>query len=316
MKELWNKLQQLLPQLKMRLRASVRRRLALDIMALSTGVRAAVMLDYMPSTPAMLQQLCQLLFHISQEVHEIAALRVLHMEGCGYLIQPSYLLEYMNRSLRLPSPLLFIVLDDDIPRKASQTEQEAIVKNLSEIQRQISSLLSVQSMKSCSGSQASNGESLSEVTEGAVPNVLAAGDPTNGSGILLPTLNGWLLGYPVVYFFLEENASRAGRCVASGAVQLYQVLISSTVLNPSNFHKDAELICDEDELLRSPNLFKEHPMFGSLFEWKSLHEKWNLLCCKDHWLHKFDFQYHFAVSLEYHIPELFRCARRVFNESL
>lgn len=51
-----------------------------------------------------------------QEVHEVAALRVLHMEGCGYLVHPSYLLEHMKRSLGFPSPLLFIVLDDDIPR--------------------------------------------------------------------------------------------------------------------------------------------------------------------------------------------------------
>lgn len=251
MKELWHKLQQLLPQLKMRLRASVRRRLAIDIMALGTGVRAAVMLDYIPCTPAMLQQLCQLLLHVSQEVDEVAALRVLHMEGCGYLVHPSYLLEYMDRSLSSPSPLLFIVLDDEIPRKASQTEQETIVKSLSETQQRISSLLLVQSVNTCSltGTQESKETSLLEVREGAVPNVIAVGDPTSGSGILLPTLNGWLLGYPVVYFFLEENASRAGRCVGSGPVQLHQVLIGSSLLNASNFQKEAESICDEDELL-------------------------------------------------------------------
>lgn len=54
-----------------------------------------------------------------QEVDEVAALRVLHMEGCGYLVHPSYLLEYMDRSLSSPSPLLFIVLDDEIPRVSS-----------------------------------------------------------------------------------------------------------------------------------------------------------------------------------------------------
>ena len=54
-----------------------------------------------------------------QEVHEVAALRVLHMEGCGYLIHPPHLLEYMNQSLRFPSSLFFVVLDDDIPRVSS-----------------------------------------------------------------------------------------------------------------------------------------------------------------------------------------------------
>lgn len=55
----------------------------------------------------------------AQEVHEVADLRVLHMEGCGYLIHPSYLLEYMDRSLNSPSQLFFVVLDDDSPRVSS-----------------------------------------------------------------------------------------------------------------------------------------------------------------------------------------------------
>lgn len=48
--------------------------------------------------------------------NEVGALRVLHMEECGYLIHPSYMLEYMDRSLQSPPQLLFVVLDDDIPR--------------------------------------------------------------------------------------------------------------------------------------------------------------------------------------------------------
>ena len=54
-------------------------------------------------------------------------------------------------------------------------------------------------MKSCSltGAQESEGESFLEVPESAVPNIIAAGDPTSGSGILLPTLNGCV--------FLSEN---------------------------------------------------------------------------------------------------------------
>lgn len=47
--------------------------------------------------------------------------------------------------------------------------------------------------------------------------------------LVLLMFHRWLLGYPVVYFFVEENASRAGRCVAGGAVQLHQVLVSRFV---------------------------------------------------------------------------------------
>lgn len=61
------------------------------------------------------------------------------------------------------------------------------MKNLSEIQQRISSLL-VENVKSCSltGAEQSNGEN-------ATTDVLAAGNPTSGSGILLPTLNGYVI---------------------------------------------------------------------------------------------------------------------------
>ncbi|XP_024384049.1 uncharacterized protein [Physcomitrium patens] len=182
--------------------------------------------------------------------NEVGALRVLHMEECGYLIHPSYMLEYMDRSLQSPPQLLFVVLDDDIPRKASQVEHEAIVQSLLEIQQKLSSLFLAQNVSSCSldDSQEFKRENLSaEAPVETAPSVLEAGI-TNGSGILLPTLNGWLLGYPVVYYFKEENTSKAGRCVTSGPVQLHQVLISSTFLNSSP-QKAGELTYDEDELL-------------------------------------------------------------------
>lgn len=60
-----------------------------------------------------------LIQNTAQEVREVAALRVLDMEGCGYLIHPSNFLEYMPRSLNIPSQLLFVVLDDDSPRVCS-----------------------------------------------------------------------------------------------------------------------------------------------------------------------------------------------------
>lgn len=63
--------------------------------------------------------LVYLIENSAQEVHEVAVLRVLHMEGCGYLIHPSGLLEYMHRSLNTPSQLFFVVLDDDSPRVCS-----------------------------------------------------------------------------------------------------------------------------------------------------------------------------------------------------
>lgn len=63
----------------------------------------------------------------------------------------------------------------DHSQKACQAEHEAIVKSLSGILQRISSLL----------------ESCSE-GKNATTDVIAAGNLSSGSGILLPTLNGYV----------------------------------------------------------------------------------------------------------------------------
>lgn len=81
----------------------------------------------------------------------------------------------------------------DRSQKACQAEHESIVKSLSEIQQRISSLL-VQNVNS----QESNGEN-------ATTNIIAAGNPTSGSGVLLPTLNGYVGIFPTHQLCLQFN---------------------------------------------------------------------------------------------------------------
>lgn len=49
-------------------------------------------------------------------MENVRALRVLDMEGCGYLVHPAYLVGFMERSLISSSELVFVVLDDSSPR--------------------------------------------------------------------------------------------------------------------------------------------------------------------------------------------------------
>ncbi|KAH6559369.1 hypothetical protein KP509_1Z012800 [Ceratopteris richardii] len=45
----------------------------------------------------------------------------------------------------------------------------------------------------------------------------------------LPTLNGWILGYPVVYYFKKENSSKAVRTLSVSSLIQFKVLIRSSV---------------------------------------------------------------------------------------
>jgi len=253
MKRLWPALQQLLQRLKLRLRLSVRRRLALDVMALTTGLRPVVMLDYITYSTSTMQQLCQLLLHLSQEVENVRALRVLDMEGCGYLVHPAYLVGFMERSLISSSEPVFVVLDDSSPRKASAAEQGTIMKNLSGVRQRLSSLLVAQETEPCFNPNTKDSSGANHqrvVSEDAVgPGLLVAGNITCDSGILLPTLNGWLLGYPVVYVFTESRASWAGQCVGSDTLHLYRILVNSPLLPTLTSQGSGGPMHDEDDLL-------------------------------------------------------------------
>lgn len=49
-------------------------------------------------------------------MENVRALRVLDMEGCGYLVHPAYLVGFMEQSLISSSEPVFVVLDDSSPR--------------------------------------------------------------------------------------------------------------------------------------------------------------------------------------------------------
>lgn len=54
----------------------------------------------------------------------------------------------------------------------------------------------------------------------------------------------------MVYIFKRERASHAGRCLAAGTLHLYQVLVSSILPGIIKPEGNAEMLLDEDELLR------------------------------------------------------------------
>lgn len=110
------------------------------------------------------------------------------------------------------------------------------MKSLSETQQRISSLLLVQSVntRSLTGTQESKETSLLEVREGAVPNVIAVGDPTSGSGILLPTLNGCV---HLLRIFLSSPCPNFN-------LNLKFILLASTGSHPLTFlHLHFNCIC-------------------------------------------------------------------------
>lgn len=62
-----------------------------------------------------------------QEVIEMVLLRVLDMEGCAYLVHPLYMLDFMEQSLNASCQIMFVSLDEDLPKVQYAIEARVFV---------------------------------------------------------------------------------------------------------------------------------------------------------------------------------------------
>eukprot|EP00850_Spirogloea_muscicola_P008533 SM000045S16278 [mRNA] locus=s45:614056:617886:+ [translate_table: standard] len=191
------------------------RRLAYDLLCLCSGMRATVMLDYMCIKPS---QLAVLLADLFQRIRISLSLGVMYMGACSYVYHYKNLLstgqatldglafttnfvvltaEGAKVSTRTQSPVLLLLQSADgtissIPRSqqfADPEQHDFIHEQLVHFLAHMSS--SFDDMPAQAGRIAGQYLDLEGYCqEGQLP---------------LPTLNGWLLGYPVVYYFKKQQ---------------------------------------------------------------------------------------------------------------
>ncbi|XP_024540281.1 uncharacterized protein LOC9663272 isoform X2 [Selaginella moellendorffii] len=179
--------------------------LARDLFFVLVGVRPLVMIDYLPYSANLLQLLTSL---VNSVCEAFKGWRLMSMdESMIYFLHAANLEEYMESSLGDESWLSFIILDDGPARMATQLEEQSVKATLKRLQARLSQSLAEES-RECSLIDFNHG--LSELD------------------ISIPTCNGWLLGYPVIYVFSKDKASQASRCLSSVHLCLYKLLL----LNP------------------------------------------------------------------------------------
>ncbi|KAI5062095.1 hypothetical protein GOP47_0022634 [Adiantum capillus-veneris] len=129
--------------------------------------------------------------------------KVMCLDDVVYLIDVENLTALMNGSLNRSVQLEFIVLDDTIARFALSSEKDEALNEFA-------------SFTTCFLSKVSNGASIYYLSE-------------LWCEAALPTLNGWILGYPVIYYFKKENVSKAVRTLSVSALLQFKILIQSSV---------------------------------------------------------------------------------------
>lgn len=264
-----------------RLRAPARRRFAVDIAALCTSLRVAVMIDYAGKMPQLRDDLCVLLALLTKESGSIACLRVMSVDDIGYLIHKNNLNLYMDGTLNRTIPLKVVVLDDDSPRFALPAEEDGVLWHFAGFKTHFLSVLSHYGSKSsgqfatsdtgdvkaelpnavhgasfCTSSQGSSFENVYQplIEKRSQKPLLRSscidlGGFLNSCEVSLPTLNGWLLGYPVIYLFKKEGISKATCSLSVSSLHLYKLLAESELMTmPSTAEKSRKSKPEVQEL--------------------------------------------------------------------
>ncbi|XP_068644544.1 uncharacterized protein [Aristolochia californica] len=233
-----------LSRIQWRLRAAARRRLEIDILALCTGLRPAVMVDYGGKMPELQQNLCSLLRLSSQESSILQHLKVMTIEEMIYLIHDQGFTEYISSSVALHQKLLFVDLEQDPPKMVSLTEDNLVVSQLVSIQKFFSLVFCADKLDEdlLSGVKPASAEKGKEILDNSNQDVdeLSCSEPTASQStefidlsncmqdiqVTPPTLNGWLLGYPIVYLFGKDRVTDAVYNLSTKSLHIFQILVS------------------------------------------------------------------------------------------
>ncbi|GAB4825458.1 hypothetical protein Ancab_008331 [Ancistrocladus abbreviatus] len=233
-----------LSRLKWRLKPYPKRRLETDILALCTGMRPVVMVDYGGKMPELQEQLCAFLEFIQKEAPiTFEQLRVMIIEDMIYLLNMREFAEYVGWSLSSEAKLLFVDLEQDPPKMVTKPSESLVAMQLVSIQKLFSSLFTVDGVNydilDCHRKDDKlNAKSVIPECKSQVSQLIDLSITMKDAQVTLPTLNGWLLGYPVVYLFGKDHISDAIYNLSTKFLHLYRVFVCRNVAHANTSQLD------------------------------------------------------------------------------
>lgn len=217
-----------LANINWRLKPSSKRRLQLDVLALITRMRAVVMVDYggiMPQLQHHLSSLLQLALRDSPSIFE--HIRVMVIQDMIYLIHITEIAHFVRSSFNSQQhPLLFVDLEHQPPKMITQIEESQLAMQLVSIQRLFLTVFSPEEPKSADDPKANaNANAACQSSSSPSAHCIDLSNCMDNTDITVPTLNGWLLGYPVVYLFGKDHISDAIYHLSTKYLHIFQVFV-------------------------------------------------------------------------------------------
>ncbi|KAI4378775.1 hypothetical protein MLD38_016208 [Melastoma candidum] len=215
-----------------RLRPSNKRRLETDVMALCTGMRPVVMVDYGGKMPELKLHLCAFMKYCQKESSLFEHLRVMLIEDMIYILHDRGLAEHVESSLSLEKEIHLVDLEQDPPTIVNGKEETLAVANFL-------SVLKLFSVHFPLSKDLVDNSSLADTTP-ADSELLDLSNCLRDAKISLPTLNGWLLDYPVVYLFTTEHIEGAIRNLSTKSLRIFRILVCRN--SPTSSSQQEELM--------------------------------------------------------------------------
>uniref|UniRef100_A0A0E0IMC5 Uncharacterized protein n=2 Tax=Oryza nivara TaxID=4536 RepID=A0A0E0IMC5_ORYNI len=229
-------------RIRWRLRPHSKRRLLNDILFLCSGLRPVVLMDYGGTMPELQDNLCSLLHHARQESSMLSPLRLMVIKDMLYLIHAKGLAEHASPSARSQHKLAFVDLEKSCSKVfafsdplLSETEENGALHEFLSIQDLFSANFPVDADVDLPIIQPEAKGQMSEIPEGTTMDnfgfriadgtslVIDLSTFLESAQIALPSLNGWLLGYPVTYLFCNESAETATQNLSKHSLHIYRI---------------------------------------------------------------------------------------------
>ncbi|OMO68015.1 hypothetical protein CCACVL1_20136 [Corchorus capsularis] len=268
--------------IKWRLKSSAKRRLQIDVLALCTGMRPVVMIDYGGKMPELQERLCAFLEHCQKEASIFEQLRVMIIEEMIYLVHVEEMAKYVSSSLSSEVELLFVDLEQDPPKMKTLDDKNLLGMQFISIQKLFSLYFPLEGLRN---------DLLPPDTTELRADMGSVREPINSQSSLLmdlsscmhdtkvtvPTLNGWLLGYPLVYLFSTDHIEDAIYNLSTKFLHIYKILV---------FRNNTPNKGSQPEELMSFSVPYDLSMRGSNEPWAEaflghLQSKWG--SCKQTW---------------------------------
>ncbi|KAL6582127.1 hypothetical protein OROMI_006141 [Orobanche minor] len=152
-----------------------------------------------------------------------------------YLIQVRALADFIKSSLSMETALLFLDLENDPPKMMTQADKSSAMMQLLSAQKLLSSAFHadriisnlLQSHVICTTSS-SIGESQKVDLSCCLQE----------SHVTIPTLNGWLLGYPVIYLFGKDHIEQAVYNLSTKCLHIYQIYVNRVNSSSKGYRKE------------------------------------------------------------------------------